>query len=141
MGNWIRVNIVGTCAEAEIDALQAAITPTRDYDNFGPLSSACGLAGLPMWALKTFNVVGNLAERGYDAESVAEHLESIVERVPSLECMVHVGADYESEKCVATVVAGSGKVTVVDPVVKSIGEIPAAQSVGHLFQQLGRRQP
>ncbi len=103
MGNWRTVTITGTCDQEHVAALRKALDPGRDYSNFHPLVCG-GIAGLPNWAATSFNVTGNLAERGYDAEDVAETFtEKLLPVAPSLTCKVHVGDNNEAANCIATV--------------------------------------
>lgn len=138
MGNWRRVQIVGTCGSQDVAALKAAITVDRDYTNFYCLSHTSGICGLPMWASTEINAVGNLAERGYDAESIAEALEEIAQKVPSLAVKVHVGNDYEADDCIATVQLVNGETTVLDPEVQTIPELSKSQMNTNLMSQLMR---
>jgi hypothetical protein len=67
MGNWMTVNIIGTCAPAEVRALRDACFAGDDWGNFHPLCwfkqpSVCGLG---QWPAESMNISGNLAERGY----------------------------------------------------------------------------
>ena len=136
MGNWRRANVIGTVDDGEVGALRKALTfDPKTYEGFGPLSNG-GIAGLPMWATPTFNVVGNLGERGYDEESIAEHLETLAEAAPSLRCVVHLGGDYETDDCVKTITIADGKTQITEPQVDVLGAIPEAQMQGHLMAML-----
>lgn len=141
MGDWMTVRIVGICKPAEVRELHRRVyfnlrSPNADYGEFGPLSSCGGLCGLPMWAKESFDVTGNCAERGYDAESVAEHLRKIVTTTPSLSCKVHCGGSYESTECVATVTCMKGEVVVGEPEVKELGEIPEGQMMDNFNRMM-----
>ena len=142
MGNWQRVKIVGTCAAAEVPALQQRLD-LRDLrgnlDNFGPLSAVGGLAGLPLWAAEQIEAVGNMAERDYNAEAVGRHLRELAAVAPSLAVKVHVGGDYESDTCVATVQLVNGEVTILPPEVATIEDISEAQIERALITALTRR--
>lgn len=139
MGNWRRVSVIGTCDVGEVAALRnRVIANMKTFENFGPLSSYGGLAGLPMWALPTFSVVGNLAERGYGEEEVAEHLEELAKVAPSLRCVVHIGDHYESETCVASVALSEGAATILEPQAERVEDIPKAQMREHLSRALSR---
>jgi hypothetical protein len=85
------------------------------------------------------NFTGNLGERGYGPESVAEELERIAAVCPSLKVKVHCGGDYETLDCVATVSLESGKAKVGDPEVQTIGPIPDGQMMQGFLAQPGRR--
>lgn len=49
MGNWRRVEIVGTCDQSDVEPLRQALDPGRNYENFHCLVSG-GLCGLKNWA-------------------------------------------------------------------------------------------
>lgn len=142
MGNWIRVNVVGTCDEDDVPALAEKlkfdVNDDTTMDNFGPLVCG-GICGLPPWAAVTFNVIGNLAERDYDAHGVAKHLEQLADAAPSLRCKVHVGSDYEADECIATVTLEGGKATVGRNEIETIAEINQSQAMGNLMAQLMRK--
>jgi hypothetical protein len=125
MGNWRTVRVVGECPEfTEQKKLHAALAVGYMDEKWDCLCSG-GMCGLPNFGGKSeFNVVGNLGERGYEPECVAKHLRELVKIAPSLRCMIHCGDDYESTKCVATIVAVDGVVEVVPAQVDDVGEIP-----------------
>lgn len=127
MGDWMSVEIVGTCAADEVAALRKAITTDADLTNFHCLCGGTGIAGLPMWAAEKIDAVGNCAERDYDAESVQRTLEKIAVKVPSLAVKVHCGGPYEDKKCVATVTLFECKATIGAPEVETVREISEAQ--------------
>lgn len=122
MGNWRRVQIVGTCDSTEVAALRKAITmDTRNLKDFHCLLNA-GMAGLPNWAAKEISAVGNLAERDYEPEHVRRTLEQLATVVPSLNVVVHCGGDYEDDTCIASVVLVHGKATVEPPRIEQLPE-------------------
>lgn len=127
MGDWRRVQVIGSCAAEEVPALREALDPGLDYHNFHCLVCG-GIAGLPNWAGESINAVGNLAERNYDERAVAKTLEQLAKKAPSLAVKVHVGEAYEEDTCVATVVLEQGAVTINPP---EIGAIPQ-QSDGQM---------
>lgn len=137
MSNWKRVKVEGTCAETEIDTLRKLLDADFVSNDWGPLCCG-GLFGLPNFALETFDVIGNLGERDYDADGVRVHLAFLCERVTSLRCRVHVGADYESNECVATVVADGHTIYVAEPAIDRIPEISEEQIFGQLNKQLNK---
>jgi hypothetical protein len=125
-----------------LPALRKAITSfdindPQTFENFHCLCNG-GMAGLPMWAMENISVVGNLAERGYGEESVAETLEDIAKTVPDLAVKVHLGGDYETSECVATIALENGKASVGPPEREKIPDTPEAQMTGHLVNQLNR---
>lgn len=141
MGNWTTVNIVGTCDAQDIEALKVALTMKDDYSNFHCLINSGGICGLPDWAREKIDVVGNLAERDYGADSVRGTLEEIAKTAPSLSVKVHVGGDYEDKKCVATVVLRDGKALVEDPEIEEIRDIEPMQMHGTMLTALMGQAP
>lgn len=137
MGNWRRVNVVGTCDESEVPRLRGLIgVPFGD----GRWDCMCGggICGLPNWGDRTFDAVGNLAERDYGPDSVKNHLEALAKECPSLTVKVHCGSDWEESPCIATVTLADGKSTVGTPEIKNVRDTPADQMQGHMLQQLVR---
>jgi len=120
MGNWRTVTIKGTCDVRDVPALKEELDPGKDYDNFHCLSNTSGLCGLGMWSGKTIDASGNLAERDYSVESVAETLEGLAKVAPTLSVKVHCGGDYEDKTCVATVTLADGKATIGKPEVETV---------------------
>lgn len=122
MGNWRRVQIVGTCDSTEVAALRKALTfDVRTGLNFHCLVDG-GLGGLPNWAAKEINAVGNLAERDYGFEDVKETLEELAKVAPSLNVTVHCGGDYEDATCLVSIVLVHGKATIEPARVEQIPE-------------------
>jgi hypothetical protein len=142
MGNWRSVKIVGSCDASEVRKLKDFINCSNydDFDNFCPLSFTGGLVGLPLWPAKHIDATGNLAERGYDEDSVAECLNLLAKIAPSLKLKVHMGGDDEDKKCVATVVLENGKVEIDEPQIDKIGEVSKSQATNNLMAQLQRRR-
>lgn len=136
MGNWTTVNMIGKCNEEDVSALKQAITVNDDYENFHCLSNTGGLCGLNDWAEEQINAIGNLAERDYDADDIAEELKKLSEIAPSLNLVVHVGGDYESLDCIHTVKCKDGKVDILEPEVKQLMGIPKGQMEGNLLKAM-----
>lgn len=140
MGNWRRVQIIGTCDESDVRPLRVALDPGRDYSNFHPLVCG-GICGLPNWAKPEIAVVGNLAERGYDADSVAETLTDLAKTAPSLRVKVHCGSDYEDAPCTATVTLGEDGVAIVGPPeVEAIPDLDEGQMHRNMLAQLSQHR-
>lgn len=137
MGIWKRASIVGTCAAAEVPALRKALV--YDRNTLAGFHCLCngGIAGLPNWAAESINATGNLAESGYDADSVAETLEDLAKVAPSLTVKVHVGKDGEVDECEATVTLAGGKATVSEPEVAKLDQISEHQMRRNMIAQLG----
>jgi len=115
---WRRVRVVGTCgAEEEAgklsELLNAVPRPGYNFESFGPLCTIGDLRGLSNWGKPSFDVVGNLAERDYDVESVVAHLTELSVECPSLAAVVHVGDVNEADDVVATVTVSRRVVTTV----------------------------
>lgn len=137
MGNWRRVQIIGSCALGDVSALIKALDPGKDYENFHCLVNG-GIAGLPQWASENIDAIGNLAERGYSVDDVAEQLEALAKVAPSLAVKVHCGGDYEVPDCVATVILDKGNAAVGDAEIEMIPETPKGQIESNFLQQLLR---
>ena len=138
MGDWRRVKIEGTCHTRDLLKLRNMLDPGRNYENFHCLVHTGGICGLPNWAGEQIDVIGNLAERDYGPEDVAEALATIAALCPTLSVLVHVGDHSESSTCVATVMAVNGDVSVGDPQIESIPEITSEQMQSNMMNQLTR---
>ena len=137
MGNWCTVSLRGTLAAEHVDAVREFVTAKDDWSNFHCLTgSLAGLCGLGMWPAEEIHADGNLAERNYNADDVAEVLREIVKIAPSLDLKVHVGGEYESEECVATVTAKDGDVTVGPPEVAQVSGVDPMVMKGRLWNTL-----
>jgi hypothetical protein len=126
MGDWMSVSVAGSIDPAEAPAAAAFIDIDGDFKKFhcmcfyGP-----SLSGLGRWIPQQggqIEAVGNLSERNYGAEDVAEVLRQLVAIAPSLSVKVHCGGEYEDKTCTATVTAHEGQVTVGPPEVETVGE-------------------
>lgn len=144
MGNWRRVQLLGTCAADEVkplwDRVVYDIHDLDSLDGFGPLSAGSGLCGLSKWPAEAISAVGNMAERDYDEDSVKSCLEELAVIAPSLALIVHMGGDYEVDECVATVTLLKGQALVGPPGVEKIPPLDEDAMKGRLFDQL-RRPP
>lgn len=152
MGNWMTVTIEGSIDPADAGAARAFVDITDgtrrfvnhmdvDWDRFHCLCF-CGpsLQGLGLWIPEAggeFRAVGNLAERDYGPESVAETLRGLVAVAPSLRLKVHCGGDYESTDCVATVTVADGTVSLGSPEVAEVGDGLAEMGIARLGVILG----
>lgn len=128
MGNWRTVTITGSIDAADVPAARAFVElgdRPVDWDRFHCLCwTGPSLCGLGRWIPKDggqIDAVGNLAERDYGVEEVAETLRNLVAVAPSLDVKVHCGGDWENTTCVATVTAREGQVTISDPEVAEVG--------------------
>jgi hypothetical protein len=144
------VNVVGTMTEDDAAKLRELL----DYgdvmsDRFGEVFSepyAClsysshspGLCGLGAWPAAEMNACGNLAERDFTVEDVAGGLRALVHHAPSMLLKVHCGGDYESDQCVATILAGEGLVAIRPPQQPSVAAAPLEQMIDNLTANLRR---
>ncbi len=138
MSNWRTVNITGTMTRRDAEALRdhlgyslmispvissqvdepAQLAHDSALDHFGPLffnRDQPSICGVNAWPAEEMDVAGNLAERGYTVEDVAEHLRELVAVAGSMMLVVHCGGEHESLKCVATIRVGEGVVAVMKP--------------------------
>lgn len=138
MGNWTTVNITGTCNKKDLPALKKAVNSYNDskllhkyglgdWELFNCLSNTGGLCGLGDWTGETIYAIGNLAERDFTTNDIAEQLEKLVEIAPSLNLKIHVGGDYESLDCISTIECKDGQVNILEPEISTILEIPQEQ--------------
>ncbi len=147
MGNWRTVTMHGTVDRDQVDQLRAACTYDvygEDWGDFGPLSfdpATPGLASLGDWVRPTIAAGGNLAERDYSVQDVAEHLGRLVAVAPSLNLVVHCGGENESSECVATIRVAAGEVKVVQPQVAEVSGVTDEQVSGRLFGYLTKARP
>lgn len=140
MGNWTTVKLEGSCNAEDLPALRNAVNTEDDWEAFHCLCNNGGICGLGDWTGTKIDAVGNLAERDYGKDDVAEQLRELVKVAPSLKVDVHVGGDYESRKCVATVVCGNGKVSIEPPRIQVIPEISQAQMQSAFLKAISRRR-
>ena len=138
MGNWRRVQIIGTCVADEVAVLRQALTLDKDLENFHCLICAAGIMGLPMWASQNISAIGNLAERNYTPRAVANQLEELAKAAPSLSVKVHCGNDYEAADCVATVTLKNSIASVGAPEIDEIPKQPRDQAKANLIRQMQR---
>lgn len=141
MGDWMTVTIEGRIDAADVPAARAVIETGEDWDKFHCLTYIPSLGGLGRWIPDGGGDiwgVGNLSERNYDADDVAEVLRQLVEAAPSLDLKVHCGGPYESKQCVATVTAHKGVVEIVDPQVETVGYGTEEQTRQRIAEMMGR---
>lgn len=136
------VNIIGTMTPEDAVKLRAHLGYSFDpgdsgWDRFGPLSfdrDQTSICGLGSWPAPAIDRVGNLAERNYDPENVADHLRELVTVAGSMLLKVHCGAEYESTRCVATVSVGEGVVAVGKPEVEQLKPLDEGQMTANLLR-------
>ncbi len=141
MGDWMTVTVVGTIDPVDVGAACAFVEIGRNYDDWagrfhclrytGP--SLCGLGRWIPAGGGEINAVGNLSERNYGPDAVAETLTQLMAVAPSLSLKVHCGGPYEDTTCTATVTAVGGVATVGPPEVEKVGEGLERLAEGRLF--------
>lgn len=140
MGNWRTVRIVGTCDAEDLDALRDAIQVGPQLQRMHCLSSGSGMCGLGDWPSTDIDVTGNLFERDYDVQDVADTLEKLVQVAPSLDIVVHCGGDYESTAVENTIVVSLGRVSIEDPQVETTGSISETEMGSKFMASLFSRR-
>lgn len=140
MGNWRTVTISGSIGQQDADAARAFVELGDDPANWDTFHCLCwpgpSLCGLGRWIPPgggEIRAVGNLAERDYSVEDVADALRQLLAAAPSLCVKVHCGGEYEDTTCIATVTAhADGQVTVGPPEVASVGDGLSDLSIARL---------
>ncbi len=137
MGNWRTVQIIGTCSEQDLPALRKATEKEENWDNFHCFTRSASICGLSVdWPREKMSETGNLAERDYTVNDVADKLRELVGVAPSLQLKVHCGGEYEDGSCVATITVGSGDVSIGKPEVPVV-VISEAQVMGSMMKLMG----
>lgn len=139
MGNWRRVQITGACAASEVSDLRDILALDFVDPHWGALHNG-GVCGLPNWAAENINVVGNLGERDYSPEAVAQAAEDLSQVAPSLCLEIHCGGNYESDECVATVILRDELATVVGPKIPTVPALNEVAMRTNLFARLSKPQ-
>lgn len=130
MGNWRTVHLQGSVERADWYGLRARLAVDYESPYWGCLHSG-GLFGIQNWAETNtkdvgsrveFSSYGNLGERDFSPEDVAEAVRELMAQVaPSLIVRIDCGGDYESITCVATVITSEdGEVMVMPPMVEQL---------------------
>ncbi len=121
MGNWRRVQIIGTMNHLDAQIVRQYLSGNNEDCLHG--GSICGL---PNWGQTTVDCVGNLWERDYTVDDIRSELVKIKVFAPSLDLTVHIGGDYEDDKCIASITTKDG-VKVCQPQVDLVKKIPKSQ--------------
>lgn len=149
MGDWMAVNIVGSCDTRELDALRRACRmgtgecdDLDDDSGYGPLciDGIVSLCGLGDWVAESMCVVGNCYERDFTPDCVAKQLRKLVLVAPSLSLKVHCGGAYEDKVCVKTVTTAGGVVTVGNPEIAKLSELSVDAMIGR-FARAASKPP
>lgn len=144
MGNWRTINITGTMSGSDAAALRELLGRNgHDWPGWGE-DYAClsfsthypSLCGINDWPGPTMNVTGNLAERGYTVDDVADALRACVNVAGTMLLKAHCGGDYESETCAATISVGEGLVAVGKPERDKVSPPSEVQILGNLARAL-----
>lgn len=122
MGDWRTVHLEGSIDEADVEKLRHRLI--YDYRNPDPdqtfsclgWGTQASLCGLHEWVRPgAFEATGNLHERNYDVESVADEVRELAALAPSLRLVIDVGGAYESDDVEATVLIGEDRTVAVLP--------------------------
>ena len=151
MGNWRTVNITGTMTAEHAAHLRDLLDYGSYSDNerwrrvwdapYACLSFSSdhpSLCGIGDWPAEKISRCGNLAERDYTVQDVAEALEALVCEAPSMMLKVHCGGDWESSECVDTITVGEGLVAVGPPEQAEVSGPSDAQMELNFFRNLIR---
>jgi hypothetical protein len=145
VGNWRTVNMTGTMTGEDAALLRAYLGYSFRERNdpamkrFGPLSfcrEQPSICGLNAWPAPEVARSGNLAERDYGVDDVAEHLRELVAVAGSMMLTVHCGGERESLDCVATIRVGEGLVAAGKPEVERLAEIGDEQMLRNFMTSL-----
>ena len=132
MGNWRRVEIIGTCDAKDVPKLAAAVNCSPDFQDLHCLSHYRSICGLPAWAGTKIQAVGNLAERDYTLDDVVRQLDELLKVAPSLNVKIHVGGDYEAEIVEGTVSVRDGKAVLGPPEAERVPSITEGQRIANI---------
>lgn len=149
MGNWRTVNITGTMRPEDALALCRLLDTAGTFGTGHEVWDApyaClsfdtlrpGLCGIGRWPAARTDAAGNLAERDFTVEDVADALRALVHVAPSMLLKVHCGGDWESDECVATISVGEGLVVVGKPEQAKVMGPSVEQVHGNLLRNLLR---
>lgn len=143
MGNWRTVTIIGSVPADEVAPLREAVlfdymADDVDWDMHGPLcfTKRGSLFGLHEWVARGVSASGNLVERDYSVEDVAEHLRKLVAVAPGMSLKVHCGDDWEEERCIATITVDAGQVSIGEPEIDAVGGVSVVGGMGRMFRML-----
>lgn len=147
MGNWITVNIEGKVNKDEAKEMLEWLTVDRQtYSSIAEeqlgvyyLQISQGVCGLGDWIKEdgTLSGIGNVFERDCEPQDLLNEAQVLCKQFKSLELTVHVGGDYESTECVATIIGNKDKVELLEPQIKTLGEISTDQMQNNLLKALG----
>lgn len=131
------MQIEGTCDEAEVVALKAAVNIGQDYDRFHCLcNTGASLCGIGDWASRSMSQTGNLAERDYSVKDVADTLETLLAAAPSLKLKVHCGGEREDKTVINTITVADGAVTIGPPEKGLLPERSEADMTGRFLNAI-----
>lgn len=84
------------------------------YENVGQ--------GLGMWIHENgkINGCGTLYERGGTVEGLRDEISILAKKFDSMELVMHVGEDFQSHKCEASIIVKDGKATISAPMIQTL---------------------
>lgn len=138
MGNWRTVNMTGTIDPAEAAELVDYLTWDQNTDphGLGPLTISSAIFALGRWPAAAVDAHGNLFERDYTPQDVADQLHLLTGVAPSMDLVVHCGGEYEDLECVATITVKGGRVKLWPPQVKTVQGMTKDEIVAAALQFL-----
>lgn len=138
MGNWRTVNITGSIDPSEVAELVDYLTwdQRSDPHRLGPLTISPAIFTLDTWPAPEVNAHGNLFERDYTPQDVADQLHTLTGVAPSMDLVVHCGGEHEDLTCVATITVKAGRVKLWPPQVKTVQAMTKDEIVAAALQFL-----
>lgn len=147
MGNWITVNMKGKVNKEEAREMVEWLKFSRETfssiaeEQLGVyylqiITSVCGINNW-VGADGNINVTGNVFERDCETEDLFNEVKALCNKFKTLELTIHVGGDYESTKCVATIVGNNERVEKLPPQIEELGEISSDNIRENFLQALG----
>lgn len=133
MGNWRTVRIIGTMPADQVDALQRALCIDwraigEEWPEFKPLcySRIPSVFGVGAWPAAKINAFGNLSERDFSVQAIADHAGELLAIAPGLAIKIHCGGEWETRECVATITVDQNGAQVGRPEISELPEFTEA---------------
>lgn len=149
MGNWIIVNMEGNVSKEEVNELIKYLKVDKStYSSLAEeelgvyyLQVSSGICGLGEWINEdgSISAIGNVYERDCEPEDLFNEVKALCGKFKSLDLTIHVGGDYESISCVATIVGNSERVEKLPPQIAELGEISSDSMKDNFLKALGMK--
>jgi hypothetical protein len=133
MGNWRTVNMEGRVSrEQAADMIKYLTIDHSDFTdeewdalNDFPIEyfqMHRSLCGINQWVGEdgAINKKGNLSAKSPSEDDVLRELQHLAQKYDTLEMLLHMGGNYESEECVSSFIAKGGRVEQVKPLVDTV---------------------